>query len=165
MHAMLYSILSAATLAAGVLTQLVPPFFNNTPVTDGDKYGALALHNYYRGKVDVPALIWCDNLTDVAQVAADWAAGADIPETPKNLTARSTQNSSYSLEVVYLSPGTPHLFGAFYQAALAFWADKIYYHGEVIPNGDFFKYSHYSKFHSKIHMPTARKDPRSKESG
>jgi hypothetical protein len=149
MHAMMYSILYVAMLAAGVLAQLVPPTFNNTPAIDGDKDGALALHNYYRGKFDVPALTWCDNLTDLAQVAADWTAGADIPETPNNFTALATQNSSYSFEVVYLSPGTPHLFGAFYQAALAFWADNIHYHGEVIPNGDFSKYSPYSEWLSK----------------
>lgn len=145
MRAILYSIVATAIMAAGVLAQLVPPTFNNTPQDDGDKDGALRLHNYYRGKVDVPALSWCDNLTAEAQLAANWSAGADIPETPNNFTSRSSQNESYSLQIVYLSPGTPHLFGDFYQATLSFSADNTHYHGEVIPDGDFFKYSPYSK--------------------
>ena len=133
-------------MAAGVVTQLVPPTFNNTPQANEDKEGALRLHNYYRGQVDVPGLSWCDNLTEEAQVAADWSAGANIPETPDNFTSRASENASYSLQVVYLSPGTPHLFGDFYQATLAFWADHTHYNGEVVPNGDFFKYSSYSEY-------------------
>ena len=153
MRAVLCSILSAAMLAAGVLAQLVPPIENNTstPVTHGDPTGALALQNYYRGQLNLSELTWCDNLTHVAQVAADWAAGADIPETPINFTRRSTPSYNYSMEVVYLTPGTPPRFGAFYQATLHFWADHIHYHGEVIPDGDFFKYSAYSKYPPKAH--------------
>jgi hypothetical protein len=147
MHTILCSILSAAMLAAGVLAQLVPepPFFNNTLVLNGDKDGALALHNYYRGRLGVPALTWCENLTDIAQVAAAWSAAADIPETPNNIITRAIQNSTYSLQAIYLSPGTRHLFGAFYQATLAFWDDRTHYHGEIIPDGNFFKYSPYSE--------------------
>lgn len=146
MRTILYSILATALLAAGVLTQLVPPMFNETSPADGDKDGALRLHNYYRDQVGVPALTWCDNLTEVAQVAADWEAGADIPETPINFTRRFPQNESYFLEVVYISPGTPRVFGAFYHATLAFWADHIHYHGEAIPNGDYSNYGAYSEY-------------------
>lgn len=146
MLTMMYAILATAMLAAGALAQLVPPTFNNTPQVDPDKDGALRLHNFYRGQVGVPALTWCNNLTEEAQVAADWAAGADIPNSPLNFTRRSSsQSASFSMEVVYLSPGTPHVFGTFHQATLAFWAANEYYHGEVIPNGDFFKYSPYSE--------------------
>lgn len=146
MHAILYPILSAAMLAAGVLAQLVPPYFNNTSASDGDKDGALALHNFFRERSNIPALNWSENLTDIAQVAADWVASADIPETPINFTARTTHNPDYNLEVIYLSPGTPHQFGAFYQATLAFWADNTHYHGEAIPGGDFLGYSPYSEW-------------------
>lgn len=167
MQTILYSILATAMLAAGVLSQLVPPTFNNTPPVDGDKDGALRLHNYYRGRVGVPALTWCDNLTEIAQVAADWEAGADIPESPinftrrfprsVNFTRRFSQNESYSLQVVYISPGIPRVFGAFYHATLAFWADHIHYHGEVIPNGDFFHYAPYSEcpLPPQTHKPPA----------
>lgn len=136
-------------LAAGVLAQLVPPYFNNTSATEGDKDGALALHNFFRERSNIPALNWSDNLTDIAQVAVDWIASADIPETPINFTARATHNPDYNLEVIYLSPGTPHRFGAFYQATLAFWADNTHYHGEVVPNGDFLGYSPYSEWLSR----------------
>lgn len=145
MHAILYSILATAMLAAGVLTQLTPPLFNNTTPADGDKDGALLLHNYYRGQVGVPPLTWCDNLTEIAQVAADWEAGADIPYTPNNFTRRFTQNESYYLDIVYISPGTPRVFGAFYHASLVFGAGQIHYHGEAIPNGDFNNYGDYSE--------------------
>lgn len=145
MYAMMYSILATAMLAAGVLAQLVPPTFNNTPQANPDKDGALRLHNYYRGQVGVPDLTWCNNLTEEAQVAADWAAGADIPDTSLNFTRRSSENASYTIQITYITPSTPRLFGDFYQATLAFWADHTYYHGEVIPNGDFYKYSPYSE--------------------
>lgn len=157
---MMYSILATAMLAAGALAQLVVPNFNNTPQAGPDKDGALRLHNFYRGQVGVPALTWCNNLTEEAQVVADWAAGADIPNSPLNFTRRySSQNGNFSLEVVYLSPGTPHVFGTFHQATLAFWAANEYYHGEVIPNGDFFKYSPYSKcapLQAGVPLPGAR---------
>lgn len=157
MRTILYSILATAMLAAGVLTQLVPPTFNETSPADGDKDGALRLHNYYRDQVGVPALTWCDNLTEVAQVAADWEAGADIPETPFNFTRRFPQNESYFLDVVYISPGTPRVFGAFYHATLAFWADHIHYHGEAIPNGDYSNYGAYSEYPLPMrHLPTKR---------
>lgn len=160
MHSILFSILAAAMLAAGALAQLVVPTFNNTPQAGQDKDGALRLHNFYRGQVGVPDLTWCDNLTDVAQVAADWEAGADIPETPINFTRRSPENANYSLQITYVSPGTPRDFGDFYQATLNFWYDRLDYHGEVIPNGDFLKYSPFSRCplnHS--HRPPGRRIP------
>lgn len=156
MQTIMYSILATAMLAAGALAQLVPPYLNITPVAHGDKDGALRLHNYYRGQVGVPALTWCDNLTEIAQVAADWEAGADIPETPINFTRRFLQNESYFLTTVYISPGTPRVFGAFYQATLAFWADHIHYHGEAIPDGDYTNYGPYSECPlSQTHAPPA----------
>lgn len=147
MHTMLFSIMATIMLAAGVFAQLVPPTFNETAQDGADKDGALRLHNYYRAQVGVPALTWCNNLTAEAQVAADWEAGADIPSTPlHNFTTRSSENAGYSLQIVYLSPGTPRVFGDFYQATLNFWAAHTYYHGETIPNGDFFKYMPYSEY-------------------
>lgn len=156
MHTMLYSILATAMLAAGVLTQLVPPTFNNTPQADPDKVGALRLHNFYRGQVGVPDLTWCNNLTMEAQVAADWFAGADIPDASINFTRRSSlaENATFTIQITYISPSTPRLFGDFYQATLAFYADHTSYHGEVIPEGDFVKYSLYSKYpRPQTHSP------------
>ncbi|POS75193.1 hypothetical protein DHEL01_v206422, partial [Diaporthe helianthi] len=64
-------------------------------------------------------------------------------ETP--FLERPTAWADYSLEVVYLSPGNPDQLGVFYQATLDFWADNTQYNGEVIPNGDFAKYSPYTQ--------------------
>ncbi|KAI3396183.1 hypothetical protein diail_386 [Diaporthe ilicicola] len=138
------SILSAAMLAAGVLAQLVVPTVDNIPQSD-DKDGALLLQNYYRAQAHVPALTWSKNLTDRAKIAADWIAGADMPENPINFTGRFFENSSYALEVAYLDPGAPRLFGDFYEAILAFWAHRLSYHCELIPDGGFYDYSAYTQ--------------------
>lgn len=140
----MFSVLAAIMLAAGVLTQPVVPTVDKMPQW-GDKDGALLIQNYYRDQADVPALNWSQDLTDQAQIAVDWIAAADMPNTPLNFTTRSSENSSYSIQVAYLSPGTPRLFGDFCEAALAFWSDRLSYHGEVIPDGDYFKYSAYSE--------------------
>ncbi|KAL1881765.1 hypothetical protein Daus18300_000818 [Diaporthe australafricana] len=144
MLSIMLSIFAAVMLAAGVLAQPVVPTVDKMPQGNG-KDGALLIQNFYRNQAHVPALAWSQDLVDQAQIAVDWIAAADMPNTSINFTARSSENSSYSIQVAYLSPGTPRLFGDFYETVLAFWAGRLSYHGEVIPDGDFFNYSAYTQ--------------------
>ncbi|KAK2597734.1 hypothetical protein N8I77_012498 [Diaporthe amygdali] len=152
MHAIIYSIFTAAMLAVGVLTQLfVPSLPDPEPIPeDGDKESALHLLNFYRHQVDVPDLTWGNkNLTDTAQIAANWVAAADMPDTPINFTRRAftrgSLNSSYDLQVAYLDPNIPYQFGDYYMTALSFAAAKPFYKCEAIPLGDFYDYSDYTQ--------------------
>jgi len=96
-----------------------------------DRVGALRIHNDRRSQVGVAALVWDDNLQNAAQGWAD------------NLASRGVLEHGSSGENIYWSSAaTDHDL----QLAAAAWGNEVgNYHGELIPDGNFNGYGHYSE--------------------
>lgn len=105
------------------------------PVLNADQTAALKGHNDRRIAQGIRALKWDETLQAQAQFYADRLARTG-----------TFQHSGVNGENLYYAFSTSGIATPLTNAVASWMAEESYYHGEVIPQGDFANYGHYSMY-------------------
>ncbi|KAL9112922.1 MAG: hypothetical protein Q9227_002786 [Pyrenula ochraceoflavens] len=105
-----------------------------------EQQAALDLNNQARARHGVPALVWDDTLAAHAQAYAEQMAASGV-------FAHSDDNSrpNEGENIAYFSNSDPAAVATWNQGVQIWLDEEKNYHGEVIPQGDFESYGHYTQ--------------------